>query len=263
MMFWAGTAFGLEDQVLNPISADKELRGLAYAKLSAIDSVLVRLRGNVEYVDRFADAFPDIVTVHGKDPDRVITATTLRRTLAAFIRELITPESPLDRYLRGDDDGLSGSQREGLELFIGSAECVQCHRGPLLSDFDRHVLGTRQEGMGRDTTPGTDLGWGEVGGTPYAFRTPPLRLVELTSPYFHAGTATTLQAVVRFKNEGVSANPEIANSALDPLFHPLGLSDADIASIVSFLTSLTDRETVQGPLFLPPERVPSGLEVPR
>lgn len=263
MMFWAGTAFGLEDQVLNPMTADKELRGLTYAKVHAIDSILAKLRGIDEYLDRFADAFTDIVTVHGKDPGRVITATTLRRALAAYVRELITPDSPFDRYLRGDEAGLSDSQREGLELFIGNAGCVQCHRGPLLSDFQRHVLGTLQEGLGRDTTPGTDIGWGEAGGTRYAFRTPPLRQVELTAPYFHAGTAPTLQAVMRFKNEGMSANPDVANSALDTLVYPLGLSDAEIASLVSFLISLTDSATVQGPLFLPPQRVPSGLEVPR
>ena len=263
MMFWAGSAFGIEDQVLNPITADKELRGLAYSKVNAMDSVLTRLRGIDEYVDRFADAFTEIVAVHGKDPDRVVTATTLRRVLAAYVRELVTPKSAFDRYLRGDEDGLSDSQREGLEFFIGDAGCVHCHRGPLLSDFERHVLGAAQEGMGRDTTPGMDIGWGENGGTPYAFRTTPLRQVELTSPYFHSGSAATLEAVVRFKNEGVSANPHVANSELDSLFHPLGLSDAEMASLVSFLTSLTDHETVQESLFLPPERVPSGLEVPR
>jgi hypothetical protein len=68
---------------------------------------------------------------------------------------------------------------------------------------------------------------------------------------------------MRFKNEGVSANPDVANSALDTLVYPLGLSDAEIASLVSFLTSLTDSATVQGPLFLHPQRVPSGLDVPR
>jgi cytochrome c peroxidase len=263
MMFWSGGAFGIEDQVLNPISADKELRGLAYPKVVAQDSVLARLRAIPEYVDRFAAAFPEIEEVHGRDTNRLITATTLRRALAAYVRELVTPEAPLDRFLRGDASALDAGQRAGLELFIGNAGCVDCHSGPLLSDFQRHVLGTRQDGLGRDTTPGDDLGWGESGGTPYAFRTPPLRQVELTAPYFHAGTAVTLDEVIRFKNAGSSQHPNVPAGDLDPLARPLGLSDGEIADLTSFLEALTDRATVQGSLFQGPTRVPSGLEVPK
>jgi cytochrome c peroxidase len=263
MMFWSGGAFGIEDQVLNPISADKELRGLAYPKVVAQDSALARLRAIPEYLDRFAAAFPEIDEIHGRDPERLITATTLRRTLAAYVRELVTPQAPLDRFLRGDESALDPSQRAGLELFIGEAGCVDCHSGPLLSDFQRHVLGTRQDGLGRDTTPGDDLGWGETGGTPYAFRTPPLRQVELTAPYFHAGTAVTLDQVIRFKNEGASGHTAVPSDDLDPLAGPLGLSDSEIADLTAFLKALTDRVTVQGPLFQGPARVPSGLEVPK
>lgn len=263
MMFWSGGAFGIEDQVLNPISADKELRGLTYAKVVAQDSVLTRLRALPEYLDRFAAAFPEIEQDHGLDADRLVTATTLRRALAAYIRELVTPQAPLDRFLRGDDGALGPSHRAGLELFIGKAGCVGCHSGPLLSDFQRHVLGTRQDGLGRDTTPGDDLGWGESGGTPYAFRTPPLRQVELTAPYFHAGTAVTLDEVIRFKNAGTSAHPGVPPDDLDPLARPLGLSESEMADLTVFLNALTDRVTVQGPLFQGPDRVPSGLEVPK
>lgn len=262
MMFWSGSAFGIEDQALNPIAADKELRGLTYPKILAIDSVLARLRSIPEYVDRFAAAFPDVAAVN-PSPERLITATTLRRAIAAYVRELVTPEAPLDRFLRGDDGALTSDQQSGLELFIGDGECVRCHWGPLLSDFTQHVLATRQDGLGRDTTPGDDLGWGENGGIPYAFRTPPLRQVALTAPYFHAGTAQTLTDVVRFKNRGVSEHPRVTNDQLDPFVHPLGLSDAEIASLVSFLEALTDDVTIHGPLYEAPTQVPSGLEVPR
>ena len=263
MMFWGGTAFGLEDQVLNPITADKELRGLAYSKVNALDSVLVRLRGIPEYVDLFSAAYPEIVAVRGRDPLRLITATTLRRSLASYVRELVTPNSPFDHFLRGDPSALTAEQQAGLELFIGEAGCVECHNGPLLSDFSQHVLGTEQQGMGRDTTPGDDVGWGEAGGAAYAFRTPPLRQVELTAPYFHAGTAETLEDVVRFKNEGMSENPRVEPGTLDPRVRPLGLSDVGVRRLVAFLRALTDRESVQDSLFLEPERVPSGLKIPR
>lgn len=263
MMFWGGTAFGLEDQVLNPLTADKEMRGLNYGKVIALDSVMARLRGMPEYVDLFSRAYPDIVAVHGNDPLRLITARTLRRSLASYVRELVTPNSPFDHFLRGDESALSAEQQAGLALFSREAGCIECHKGPLLSDFSQHVLGTEQQGMGRDTTPGDDVGWGEAGGVAYAFRTPPLRQVELTAPYFHAGTAETLEDVVRFKNRGVSENPRVDTRELDPLVHPLGLSDREVAQLVAFLHSLTDLDSVQDSLFLAPERVPSGLTIPR
>lgn len=263
-LFWGGGAFGLEDQALNPITADNELRGLAYPKVVALDSVMERLRGVEEYLDRFATAFPDVVSTHGRDPRRLVTTLTLRRALAAYVRELVTPASPYDRFLRGEDDALTPLQRQGLGLFIGEAGCVDCHGGPVLSDFTMRVLGTGQAGLGRDTTPGDDLGWGEHGGVPYAFRTPPLRQVELTAPYFHAGTETSLMDVLRFKNEGRSGHAAVRDTDLDPAVRPLGLTEAQLGALAAFLASLTDRRTaVDDPLFQPPGAVPSGLEVPR
>jgi cytochrome c peroxidase len=262
-MFWGGGAFGIEDQALNPIAADKELRGTAYSKVHAIDSVLTRLRSIDGYVDRFADAYPEIFDVYGRERTRLVTATTLRRSLAAYVRELITPDAPLDRFLKGDDQALSARAQAGLRLFVEKGGCAGCHAGPLLSDFSMHVLGARQEGLGRDTTLGDDLGWGEHGGELYSFRTPPLRQVELTAPYFHAGTAATLAEVVRFKNAGVSEHSAVAASDLDPLLKPLGLTDDEMLDLIAFMAALTDRTTILGPLFQAPDDVPSGLEVPR
>lgn len=263
MMFWGGSAFGLEDQVLNPISADNELRGMTYSKVVAFDSVVARLRGIPEYVTMFGSAFPMESARHVADPAGVVTTATLRLALAAYLRELVTPRAPLDEFLRGDTAALDALQRQGLALFIGSAGCVGCHTGPLLSDFDLHVVGVRQAGIGRDTTPGDDLGWGEHGGVPYAFRTPPLRQVGETAPYFHAGTAPTLDDVVAFKNRGTSEHPRVPHDRLDPAMRPLGLNDAAMRALVAFLHALTDRHTTSGPLFMPPPRVPSGLEIPQ
>lgn len=261
-MFWSGSAFGLEDQVLNPIAIDKELRGLTYPKEHAQDSVLARLRGIPGYVERFAASYPEVAEVHGADPAHLVTPGTVRRALAAYLRELVTPRAPLDRFLQGDDAALDASQARGLERFL-EVGCAQCHTGPLLSDFDLHVLGAPQEGMGRDTTPGDDLGWGEVGGTPYAFRTPPLRQVSLTPPYLHAGTAATLEDVIRFKNEGRSRHARVTPAMLDPWVRPLDLDEDGVADLVAFLGALTDTATLALPLFQAPEQVPSGLPVPR
>ncbi|MGH7664336.1 MAG: cytochrome-c peroxidase [Gemmatimonadaceae bacterium] len=262
-MFWGANAFGLEDQTLNPIAADNELRGLTFSKADARDSVILRLRSIPEYVALFAAAYPELTESGPASPERMITATTLRRALAAYVRELVTPDAPLDAYLSGDDNALSDEQEEGLELFIGKANCSACHTGALLSDFTPHVLGVRQDGLGRDTTPGDDLGWGEHGGTPYAFRTPPLRQIALTAPYFHAGTAETLEDVIRFKNLARSEHERVPASALDRYMVPLALSDDEIGSLIAFLEALTDSTTILQPLFLAPAAVPSGLTIPK
>ena len=263
MMFWSGGAFGIEDQVLLPITADNELRGLAYPKVVAIDSVLGRLRRIPEYVARFESAFPELAAVPGSGAERLVKSQTLRLALAAYVRELVTPRSPLDDFLLGDDGALSNAQRQGLALFIGAAGCVQCHRGPVLSDFQLHITGVRQMGLGRDTTPGDDLGWGEHGGTPYSFRTAPLRQVALTAPYFHAGTAATLAAVIQFKGEGRSEHPKVPNGDLDPAVQPLSLAEPEVNAIIAFLHALTDTLSVKAPLFDAPASVPSGLPIPR
>ena len=88
----------------------------------------------------------------------------------------------------------------------------------------------------------------------YAFRTPPLRNVALTAPYFHAGTAATLAEAVAFFNRGgndANRPPE----RIDGRVRPLGMSDGEVADLVAFLETLTG--TV--PHVAVPERVPSGL----
>lgn len=262
-MFWSGSAFGLEDQVLNPIAADNELRGLTYGKEVAIDSVLIRLRGIPAYVTDFAAAFPEVAATAGGSSELLLTHTTLRQALAAYIRELVTPESPFDHYMEGDDSALTPAATRGLRLFVGKAECASCHTGPMLSDFSMHVIGGAQDGLGRDTTPGDDLGWGEHGGTPYSFRTPPLRFIAETAPYLHAGTAETLRDVIEFKNSGTSAHSSIRASQLDTRVKPLALTTAEIEDLIAFLSSLSDPTTIQGALFQAPNAVHSGLTIPR
>jgi hypothetical protein len=93
MMFWAGTAFGIEDQVLNPLTSDKEMRGLTFPKLIALDSVLARLREIPEYVDLFTAAYPEVAAVHGDNLDR----SSPRRVRSTGISEVTTTRSPMPR----------------------------------------------------------------------------------------------------------------------------------------------------------------------
>ncbi|HET6361910.1 MAG TPA: cytochrome c peroxidase [Gemmatimonadota bacterium] len=264
LQFWDGRAIGLEEQARIPIQSRTEMAGDAYSAEVARDSVVARLRGVEEYVELFREAFPvESADLPGAD---VITMDTYGRAIAAYERELVTRNSPLDRYARGDDGALTARQKLGLELFFTKAVCSSCHGGPMFSDFRFHVLGVPQEGDGKDLLPGDDTGREEHTRDPadrYAFRTPTLRNVELTAPYMHDGAFATLEEVVRFYDQGASPrHPAVGDARIDPFVRePLGLTDEEVSALVAFLKALTDPGTALDPTLLAvPESVPSGLE---
>jgi cytochrome c peroxidase len=264
LQFWDGRASGLEEQARIPIMSRTEMAGDAYPAEVARDSVVARLRGVDEYVELFREAFPsESEDLAGAD---VITMDTYGRAVAAYERELVTRNSPFDRYARGDDGALSSEQKQGLELFFTKAVCSSCHGGPMFSDFQFHVLGVPQEGDGKDLLPGDDTGREEHTLNPadrYAFRTPTLRNVELTAPYMHDGAFATLEEVVRFYDRGaLPRHPAVGDALIDPFVRdPLGLTNEEVSALVAFLMALTDPGSVLDPTLLAvPESVPSGLE---
>ena len=90
-----------------------------------------RLAGNAEYRRLFARAFGG---------NTAVTEANLGRALASFQRTLVAANTPFDRYMRGETGALSAEQVRGMERFE-SAGCIQCHSGPMFSDFASHVLG--------------------------------------------------------------------------------------------------------------------------
>jgi cytochrome c peroxidase len=268
-MFADGRVRGLENQAKGPIASRVEMRGDAYpggegrAKDEALAALLGRLRDNAEYMAMFAAAF-------GKDPDAlpgvsIINASTYGRAIAAYERELVTTNSPYDRYVQGDDAALTANQVRGLELFHTKAKCAACHSGPMFSDFRFVVQGVPQEGEGKGIVAGDDVGREEHTRDPadrYAFRAPTLRNVELTAPYMHDGVFDTLRDVVNFYNEGAHPrHPAVTNAMLDTdLKAPLSLTGAEMDDIVAFMEALTDPGTLlDADLLTVPTTVPSGL----
>lgn len=261
LQFWDGRVSSLEVQATKPITSRVEMAGDAYGAAVALDSVLARLREIPEYEALFANAFPE-VAARGTS---AVDSSTYARAIASYERELVTRDSPYDRYVNGDDDALSAVQKRGLELFFGKAHCAECHRGPMFSDFGFVVQGVPQEGEGKDVIPGDDTGREEHtrnSADRYAFRTPTLRNVELTPPYMHDGVLHTLDEVLRFYNDGaLPRHPECTEDMMDPrLLEPLGLTGDEMRAIVSFLEALTDPGTALDPMLLTvPQSVPSGL----
>ncbi len=118
-----------------------------------------------------------------------MTDGNLGRALAAFQRTLVASNTPFDRYMRGDTTALSPEQVRGMERFQ-SVGCINCHNGPMFSDFATHVLAVPDN----PKLPESDSGVNKT----YAFRTPSLRNLSVTAPYMHNGVFATLPDVVNF-----------------------------------------------------------------
>ncbi|HEX6316633.1 MAG TPA: cytochrome c peroxidase, partial [Gemmatimonadaceae bacterium] len=259
-LFWDGRRRGLENLVTLPQLEFTEMRGDHYPVEAALDSVLARLRSIEEYEDLFQRAFPENATrVAAGEIPSAIDSLSLARALAQFVRSITSTDSRYDRFVAGDPDALSTKERRGLMIFHEEGGCVECHSGPLFSDFNFHVVGARQRGPGFQETPHEDFGrWGvtrlEV--DRYRFRTPSLRNVALTAPYTHSGAYATLREVVELMAGGGGDHPQVPRDRIELRDRNLGADEID--ALLAFLEALTDLPDIEIPA-----RVPSGLEVPR
>ncbi len=251
-LFWDGRKRRLENLVTLPQREFSEMRGDVYPIEVTLDSVLARLREIPEYEDMFAKAFD-------RPRGAAIDSLSLSQALAQFVRSLVGDDSPYDRFVAGDRTALTEQQQRGLVLFHEKGRCIDCHAGPMLSDFDFHVVGARQAGPGFQTTPHEDFGrWNvtRLEGDRWKFRTPSLRNVAVTGPYTHAGTYDTLREVVEFMANGGGDLPAVPPGRID--LSPTGLTDGEIDDLVAFMEALTDLPPVSVP-----ERLPSGLTPPQ
>jgi cytochrome c peroxidase len=222
VILWSGRLKSLEAQATEPWK-----RGEMGISLQEAEH---RLREDPEYVALFRN-------VLGRAP----SASGMAEALAAFQRTLVSDETRLERYLRGDPRALSPVERDGHLVFEHRAGCGSCHTvqasfragAPLqLSDYRYHNTGVGWRGRYTDTgrfevtKRQSDMG---------AFRTPPLRNLTLTAPYMHDGSIPTLEAVVDFYDKGGADNPYQSR-----LIRPLHLSAYDKHALVAFLRTLDD-----------------------
>jgi cytochrome c peroxidase len=211
-LFWDGRAATLEEQALAPIENPQEM-GMP------LDGLVAKLNASGTYRESFRAAF-----------DGAATAERVGQALAAFQRTLVSTDTPLDRYLRGDSAALPPRAFRGMRLFYGQARCAACHSGPNLSDGQFHNIGTADPGLADD--PGRRAVTGKTADQG-AFRTPQLREIGRTAPYMHSGRFSTLeQVVVHYNFGGVT---DAANEYRDEKLQVLYLSEEEVGDLVAFL----------------------------
>jgi len=203
LQFWDGRVVGLEAQAAGPIQAGVEMAmppDMAVERIASIEG----------YLPYFQAAFPD--------EENPVTFRNITHAIATFERTLLTPNDPLDRWLRGEEDALSPDALRGMEISV-QVGCVACHNGPMLS------TGTL---MRFDHTD--DLGLATVTGLEadeFMFRVASWRNLALTAPYFHDGSAATLEEAV-----GVMSSVQLNRQ----------LTEEEVFYIVAFLESLVGEQ---------------------
>ncbi|HXW06139.1 MAG TPA: MbnH family di-heme enzyme, partial [Vicinamibacterales bacterium] len=223
--------------------------------------VVARVAGNPADVDAFRAAFP------GVEP--AVSLDHIVKAIASFERTLVSGESPLDRYLYGDERGaMSPAALRGMKLFFSDRlRCAECHgtfnlSGPVVFEAGEAVEPSfHNTGLydvdGAGGYPAVDRGLIDLTRRPDdmgRFRAPTLRNVAVTAPYMHDGSVPTLAAVVAHYASGGRRSP-----LRSPRVQGFSLSGTDAADLVAFLESLTDQAFLQDPALARPDAAGSGL----
>lgn len=269
---WDGAADSLWAFIIHPLTDRRELASDGH-RLDALlrsDDLLACLRGS---------AF-DATTRPG---DRELALVQTAKALAAYVETLESPRTPFDAYR---DALASGDRRvarrypeparRGLAIFLGRGNCALCHTGPRFTNEEFHHIGRPHFRPDGSVDPGRHGGVDRVRADRYnrlgtfddargsrdapvrylrsdhrnwgAFRTPSLRGVALTAPYFHDGRAPDLAAVLDHYSH---PDPDRLHGDGEPLIRPLDLSAGEIADLRAFLESLTPPDTSDAPPALP------------
>jgi len=220
--FWDGRAASLEDQATGPMQNPVEMA-------TTIRDVERKLSADPMYVAEFQRAYgPGGITIQ-----RVVNA------LASFERTMISGNSPFDRWYYGHDEyAVSDSVKRGFQVFRDPklGNCEVCHtvneHYALFTDNKFHNIGisVSQGQIGDEGRYVVTHREGDLG----AFKTPSLRNIALTGPYFHDGSRKTLKDAIDYYVGGGNSNPH-----LDKDMHPLHLTAQQQADLIGFLEALT------------------------
>lgn len=222
-------------------------------------SMLGRLRASDEYRVLFAQAFPN-------DGQQAVSVATIGLAMSAYLSTLTAMNTPVDRYLRGEDVRIADDVRRGFNLFHGRAACATCHFPPTYSglvppsfaETETEILGVpvRPDTANAvlDPDPGRSAGIVRENHAIYrhSFKTPTIRNAALTAPYMHNGAYTTLEQVVEFYDRGGGRGIGIPLEYQTLAADRLNFSKQDYADLIAFMKAMTDTVgTGQRPTRLP------------
>jgi len=199
--FWDGRAKDLQEQAAGPIENPVEMG-------NNFDN-LVKTLNKSTYATQFKAIYKD-----------GITKENITDAIAEFEKTLITPDSPFDRYLRGEENAISPEAKEGYALFQ-SKGCIACHHGRNIGGnmYNKFgvVMSVRDNNLGRYNITKNEV-------DKYFFKVPSLRNIAKTAPYFHNGSANNLKDAVYFMAKYQVGRP---------------ISKEEVSKIVSFLHTLS------------------------
>jgi len=214
--FWNGRAADLQEQAAGPPVNPVEMGDQTW------EQIVERLRCDKALVKEFNALYPG----------EGLTQTTVTDAIAEFEKTLLTPDSRFDLYLKGDESAITEEEKAGFEAFKKNS-CATCHTGVILGGKSfEHISVYGNYFADRDSSiqyNSDDDGLKGFTGNDadfQKFKVPGLRNVEMTPPYFHDGTMTTLEDAVR-----AMAKYELGKQ----------LDESDVKVIVAFMKTLTGK----------------------
>ena len=223
--FWDGRAADLKAQAGGPIENPGEM---GFTHDLAVDVV--------QSIPGYTQEFELVFGKAGVDIDKIT------QTIAEFEKTLVTPNSPFDQWLLGDEEAINQDEKEGYALFKSSG-CVACHNGPAAGGNSFQKMGAVEPYKTDNKIEGLSAVTGKDADR-FMFKVPTLRNVELTYPYFHDGNAETLTDAVTL----------MGRLQLGKTY-----TDDENAKIVAFLKTLTGDQ----PAFIMPILPPSVDATPK
>lgn len=192
VQFWDGRAATLAEQAAGPPLNPVEMGSKSF------DEIAARLSADADFCKRFLASYPE-----------GLNEKTITDAIAEYEKTLLTPNSPFDRYLKGDKNAMTAEQIEGYAIFK-DYKCATCHAGVNMGGLSYELMGQRanyfqdREMNAKSGLTDSDNGrWAQtkVERDRYRFKTPTLRNVALTWPYYHDGSVATLEKAIEMMAE--------------------------------------------------------------
>lgn len=230
--FWDGRAESLEQQALMPIQDPVEMA-------QDLDELLVELNNVSSYREQFKQVF-------SSSP---IDRQQLSSALASFQRTIVSKENKLDTFIaqvdeKGSSNALNDEELWGLDIFRRNGRCVNCHMGPEMTDHKFENVGLTYykrfyQDLGRYNVTKNNADVGK-------FKTPGLRDVMNTGPWFHNGLVDTIEGLISMYSEGMATNDAFGWENYDetfpqlsPKIRPLNLTQKEAEALQAFLLAIT------------------------